>query len=121
MTPEELKQLAQSLIAELRSSEKLAIGGAAVFKPPRVTSCTCDGACGCNSNCKCEGKGSCTCNSMCPCDSKSIPAEVEWQINPDPGLTRAITTLNASESPKEMITILRNIRVGMRAQGRAVD
>jgi|SRR6476469_5707180 len=120
MTPEELKQFAQSLVAELRASENFAVGGVSLRRGSWATSCTCDGRCTCNEQCACNSKGDCGCNSRCPCDSKSIPAEVEWLINPDPTMSRAIAILNGSESPKEMLTTLQNIRAGMRAQGTAI-
>ena len=109
MTPKELKEFAQSLMAELRASENLAVGGVSLRRGSGATSCTCDGRCTCNEQCACNSKGDCGCNSRCPCDSKSIPAEVEWLINPDPTMSRAIAILNGSESPKEMLATLQNI------------
>jgi hypothetical protein len=78
------RELAQSIVAELRKDLPQIIGGVQLSGGPIANSCSCDGYCGCNANCGCEGKGGCGCNANCPCDTKTIGGWNDWIVDPAP-------------------------------------
>ncbi|MGJ0484321.1 MAG: hypothetical protein ACR65R_07290 [Methylomicrobium sp.] len=74
--------------------------------------------CGCNAKCGCNGKEGCGCNERCPCNARTVPVKSDWVINPDPRETRVYLALDASGPIDTIVETLRNVRAGLRAQGK---